>query len=585
MRRFFKSVGKKIKSITLQAARGIKKGTIFIFDWLKPLRILVAMQLKEKLNLKDTKIKSIKTLFKSIFGILKFALVVAMCWLAFYLCQRLKLFSLTIILPTSVIAIVFTIMIAISTITATMGLTKSMYYSYDNPVLLTLPCRATQVYVSKLIVFYIFELIRNLSFMVPLFIAFGIINGAALIYYPWIFICFIFISLIPVLLGAILSIPMMWFYNFFRQYKRLQFISLVILVALITYIVASVINVIPANIDLIGTWGTTYWQIQDFLNNFTIKFDLFYKLTTMITGIRVGSTTKVIIFSSTSTLRFITLIGFNVLVFLIGLITVKPLFYKMASKPFEYRKNNNVKVKKNIVSNKKVSNLKTQILLSIRDAEKMFASLILMVSLPILIFFLNKLFGAMNTGSLGDNLTVAFNVLIIMLISLSSNSYAASVFSRDGRSSYLIKVQPSRYQPLLISKLFVNTVIMAISYIATLFVLIYSSGISASQSIYLMLACFGIYLAHLAYSAELDIMNPQIELYSTIGNSDSNPNETKSTLMAFLASFITAVAILMFLTESAKNMPYIKLAVIAIVIMLLRFYMLSTKIKLYYKEK
>lgn len=549
------------------------------------LKTLVIMQLKEKLDLKVQKFKSKKTLFSLIYSILKFAVVIALCWLVLFLCQWLKLFSLTIVLPTSLLAIVFSVMLAISIISATMGLTKSMYYSYDNPVLLTLPCRPTQVYLSKLIVFYIFELIRNMSFMVPLFIAFGIINSLPTIYFLWIFVCFIFISMIPVVVGAILSIPMMWFYNFFRQYKRLQFTSFVIIGTIITFAVIKLISIIPQNIDIIGTWGTTYWKIQDLFKAFVAKFNILYNLTVMIVGNRVGSTMKAVIFSAKNLTYFAVLIVSITAIFALGLLIVKPLFYKMASKPFEYRKNNDVKAKKNKVLNKKISTFKTQVLLSIRDAEKMFLSLILMVALPILIFFLNKLFGAMNTGSLGNNLTVAFNILIIMLISLSSNSYAASVFSRDGRSSYLIKVQPSRYQPLLISKLFVNTVFMAISYLATLFVLIYSSGISTLQSIYLIVGCFGIYIAHLAYSAELDIMNPQIELYATIGSSDSNKNETKSTIIAFLGAFAFAFAAFIFLKEALENAPYVKLMIVGLVFMAFRVYMLHNKIKLYYKEK
>lgn len=549
------------------------------------LKTLVIMQLKEKFNLKGRNFKSKQTLFAAIFGILKFAMVTALCFLMLFLCQKLKLFSLTIILPSSVLAIVFTIMLIISIVSATMGLTKSMYYSYDNPVLLTLPCRPTQVYLSKLIVFYIYELMRNLSFMVPLFISFGIINKLPMIFFPWVFICFIFISMIPVVVGALLSIPMMWFYNLFRQYKRLQFLSVAVLITVITLAVVKGISIIPENIDLIGTWGTTYWQIQDILEAFTIKFKSFYNVTNMIVGNRASSSLKVIIFSARNLKIFGEMILIIVAIFLLGLVTVKPLFYKMASKPFEYRKHNNIKPKKNKVMNKKTSNIKTQVLLSLRDGEKMIYNIILALALPILIFFLNKLFAAMNTGTLGNNLTVAFNVLIILLITLSSNSYAASVFSRDGRSSYLIKVQPSKYEPLLISKLFVNTVFMTLSHIATMLVLMYSSGISVTQSIYLVAGCYGLYAAHLAYSAELDIMNPQIELYSTIGNSENNPNETKSTLMAFLIAFVMCVATFIFLGETGFDSPFIKIMWIGIVFMIFRIYMLLTKIKLYYKEK
>ena len=546
------------------------------------LKTLVLMQLKEKLNLKEKKMTGRNILFTSIFTILKFALVVGLCLGILFLCRFLHLFSLINIIPASVITIVFFVMLVVSIISATMSLTKSMYYSYDNPVLLTLPCRPTQVYFSKLIVFYIYELIRNMSFMVPLFIAFGMVNGYSLIYYPWMIFCYLFISMIPIAIGALLSIPMMWFYNIFRQYKRLQIVSLLTLIGIVTIIVVKIIDVIPTNIDLLGTWGKTFWDIQDFLNNFVINFDIIYKVIVMIVGVRVNLTN--VLFTASTLYTFLYLLITLIVLFALGLFIVKPLFYKMASKPFEYRKEK-VKEKKNKVVNKKVSSLKTEMLLNVREPEKLFANIGLLIAMPILIFFLNKIFAAMNTRMLGNNMAIAFNVLIILLIALTSNCYAASIFSRDGRSSYLIKVQPSKYQPLLLSKLVFNIIFMVLAFVATFFVLMYNTNLGFFKSLVLILACLLIYFAHLFYSAELDIMNPQTELYSTMGTNDSNPNETKSTLIAFLGSFLTFAIILLLLIENNTIITYIKLLLIGLSLMVFRLYMLLSKIKLYYMER
>jgi hypothetical protein len=53
------------------------------------------------------------------------------------------IFNFYIVIPISVITVVFVVMLLISTVAATLSLTKGMYYSYDNPVLLTLPCLPT----------------------------------------------------------------------------------------------------------------------------------------------------------------------------------------------------------------------------------------------------------------------------------------------------------------------------------------------------------------------------------------------------------------------------------------------------------
>ena len=86
------------------------------------------------------------------------------------------------------------------------------------------------------------------------------------------------------------------------------------------------------------------------------------------------------------------------------------------------------------------------------------------------------------------------------------------------------------------------------------------------------------------YSAELDLMNPQNQLYASVGSTVSNPNETKSTVSAFLISFLTAGAIFFLLLE-AEGYVYLKLIAVAFVVLIYRVWAFFSMLKLYYKEK
>jgi len=582
-KRFVNAVWMKTKKVCKATKVLLIKACNYLNERCKAIKVLVTMQLKEKLNVKGNKTNGLKLLTTIVFSILRFALVVALCFALMFFAGFLGLFSLMAsTIPVSVMTVIFTIILILSIVSATIGLTSSMYYSRDNQILLTLPCKATDVYLSKLVVFYIFELLRNLAFMVPIFIAYGIYMKYSISYYPFIFIMFIFISLIPVLFGTILSIPSMWFYNFFRQYKRLQITTLVVIITGVVISIIKLIAVIPSDINFIKTWGTTFWQIQDFLNGFVKLFPNIHDIVLLILSFNTNVITKVTLLSPI--LVFLKLIGMIVILFVIGFITVRPLFYKMASKPFEYRKQKR-KERKNKITKKSLSALKTELLLSLRNPEKIFIGIGIMIGMPILMMFLNKMYAAMDTKTLGNNMVVSFNILIILLIALSSNTYAASAFSKDGRSSYLIKVQPSKYQPLLIAKLAFNTILMMITFIATGIVLYYTMKIDLTKVILIMLTIVFIYFAHLFYSAELDIMNPQIELYATIGNSDKNPNESKSTILTFLIAFVAFGFFLFLLTQDPGYFTYVKLMFVGLVTMIFRCYMLLSKIKLYYKEK
>ena len=126
---------------------------------MRNLLILVKMQLKEQLNFTRFEIQNVnlfKVLVSIVAAILKFALVTALCGAFLIVAKFLNLFSLTNSVPPSVISLVFTIMLAASVVSCTIGLTKALYFSRDNAILLTLPCLPIQVYLSKLIIFFIF---------------------------------------------------------------------------------------------------------------------------------------------------------------------------------------------------------------------------------------------------------------------------------------------------------------------------------------------------------------------------------------------------------------------------------------------
>jgi hypothetical protein len=79
-------------------------------------------------------------------------------------------------------------------------------------------------------------------------------------------------------------------------------------------------------------------------------------------------------------------------------------------------------------------------------------------------------------------------------------------------------------------------------------------------------------------------MNPQTQLYASVGSTVSNPNETKSTLWAFMVSFVTAGVVFLLLNEKSGNV-YEKLIIVSAVACVYRTYTFFEMLKLYYKEK
>ena len=156
---------------------------------------LVKMQLNEKIG-KHSKSGNpvFRILTQTLYTVLKFAFATVACWLLFTFAKLYTVFASSIV-PNTFIAFLFCVLFAISAFSCTVRITKAIYFSKDNIILLTLPCTPTQVFLSKLIVFFFYELKKNLMFFIPIFLGYYIAHNHPLFFYPWVFVCFIFISM------------------------------------------------------------------------------------------------------------------------------------------------------------------------------------------------------------------------------------------------------------------------------------------------------------------------------------------------------------------------------------------------------
>ena len=556
---------------------------------MEKLLTLVKMQLKEKLGAKRAEkhgSKAFNVLLTVFSAVLKFAMVTVLCAAFITVAKMFSIFNYPGYVPQSAISLAFLVMSGFSLLSCTIGLTKSLYYSRDNAVLLTFPCTPNQIFLSKIIIFYIFELIRNFSFIVPVFVAYFITHGYAFHYYIWMIFCFIFVSMLTVVIAALLSIPGMWIANLFNQRALLQKIVLIILVGSAIFGVFYAINLIPANIDLLQQSPFIKRQIRNFVDNYAYSNEQCTELRPVynMTLVLLGSADFVSFSLGENLLRLLILLGLVAIFAALTVLIARPLFYSMASKPFEFLKKN-VKPRKNRTFNKKIAAFVNEMLVAIKTSSRLYSNVAILFSTPILIFLLNKIFAAMSIRELGQFMVSTTNVLIIMLIVLNSNTYASSIFSKEGRSSYLIKTQPTNPFGLLVAKLVPNTLFVTLSLVLTYVVMYDICGLSGADLFYLLGGIWFIYLAHLLMCAEFDIMNPQTEAYATMGDSDSNPNEAKATILAFLISFATAAMVFIILQMHEQYNLYLKILLVGIAAFVIKAFMFYQNVKLYYKEK
>ena len=555
-------------------------GSTFLESW-HALATLVRMQLKEKMDmsyLRSTK----KLIFKIVWLLIEFAAITAVLYLLFNYIKKLSLFSLVGDIPVSVISILFAVMLTLSVVTDTVGLMKSLYFSKDNTVLLTFPATPSLIFFSKLCVYYVYEFRKSFLYVIPMFIAYGMVKGYNPYYYPWLVLMFVLISTVPVLISALLSIPAMFMYVFLNRVKVLQYALYAILAAVGIIGVWLLLGRIPADINFLETWGETYWQIQAFLKSYTEIFAPIYKFTELIVGKTLGLTNMIFHADTLKTLFIV--IGVDIATLVLCFLASKPLFCRMAATPFEFKKKNSIKERKNKKKHPFFSALRKEWISGLRSNYFIKLAAILVVVMPMAIYLLSKIYSSMKVDHLGRQMTIAFTVLIMLLILTMTNIDMASVYSRDGASSYLNKVQPAPYALLLFSKLFFPMVIAFIGTVFSTFIFAGFTSLAKQEVLLLGTSVYSIYLFHLFSSAEIDIMNPQYKRYATFNDQTGNPNEAKSAILAVLAAVLVAFIALLLSYKSSKGV-WTKITVVTVALAAAKVFTYLSKIKAFYKEK
>jgi len=545
----------------------------------RKLRVLVIMLLRERFNtswLRDKK----KLILKIVITVLSFVAVTAAIWAVMYMTVSLGLLALPPdkTLKTRVMVFIFTILFVILLISMTIGLTKNLYFSNDNKLLLTFPVKTNHTLLAKLIVYYLTQLRHSFTFLVPAFLAFGMINGYGFGYYPVVILGFVFIALFITVLAAILSIPCMFIANIVKRYLVIQVVTFVSIFAVALYLVFKVIMAIPADLNIIKNFGRYYYAIQNFL----LDFEKYVFPVNYIADMLTGSLTHPL----TGFITFAVMLGMVLVGFLVIWYGARPLFFYMATRQFENNSTKKLHAGHNTCNNPFISSVKKELLTTVRTPKQFFADFSWVFALPFAILLLNKLFAAMSTRMLGDYIALGTNILIMLLILLNSSASMASIFSKEGAAFSLFKSRPSTLYTVMYSKIFLNFLLSVASLVATVAVFRWVSGVSAGVAVGVFFIVLFLYMAHILWSVDLNILNPQHHRYHDGEHETTDTNELKSSLYAFLLSFIFfAAAIFLLYKEKPVAATLRDLAFLALGVLVLRLALNWARVKMMVKAE
>ena len=651
------------------------------------MKTLVVMQLKESLSF-SFKADKKGALTKLLFAVLGVAALTAVFVIVLKLLAMIGVLGSGGYLPMPMWNVVFFTLLLLNFFACLNKTTDSLYFSADNPVLLTYPVPSNHVYFSKLIVFYVGELVRSAFSLLPWLLSFGIANGMPIVFYPWTLFVILILSLIPVALSSVLSIPFLYVKTLIKKKPLIR--SLLILAVLIaaTVFLFVITGNVPADLQIAAKWSTVYFPaINEFCRSFQrVLYPLIFlsHLAVGYTGTGADNPALMTVFTSSTAYISLSVIGIVAALFVLAYFITKPLYFRMASKSFEFDKPNirhefhrplneldslphsyiaakeanaygferlcslaeaigtmhldhqnpeaicaalnelcrgdafvltdtlpegpffgfreeygsfrltaiereSKKIrcyclahtgKKNRVKPGFLSFLWREIVNDTRSGDALIGNYLLLVTPSVATLILNVIFEAMKKSFAGQRYTILFNALVITLILLATNVSLASIFSREGKTAYLLRANPTSFGFALGSKLFLRFALMTGSVIGA--IVVYANHCSM-EYVRMDLLFFGVYflfLGHLLWSAEMDYMNPQVNLYSEVGSTTINPNEAKSAVLAFILS-AAFTGLLFLFTSQSPIYAYGHLLVACALFFLARLVLFVQKVRAY----
>ena len=545
----------------------LKKGTV---DMLRRLKILTLLQLSDRIRIKKN--QSAKAIAaKSGLIVLAFVIITGISTALVYALCNLVMIPKTHELITFVI---FFLQI-LSIVASTSGLSKTLYKGKDNPILLAYPARHFEVFLSKLLVFYIYEFLKSIFILLPLFLGFGFIYGTLnFVYIISTLFMVAMLPLFPVLIGAVLTMPILFIT---RLLNKLPIIKVILTIAGLVFsfwLIIQITSLIPVPLRIVALYNSFIMKVVGLITSVN-KYALFYNL--------VGK----LMMGENFFINILILLGIIVGLTLLVVALAMPLYFSLASKSSEQANQ-----KKHKGTNKRskttfLTFVKKEWLLSIRNINDLVSNYVFLVATPYVLFFMVSIFTAVDRNTLGHSMTIGFSAFISLLMASASNTASALAITQEGAEFVLLKTVPADTTKMAWAKIFFNLIFSSIIIIISFVVLIiFATRIENVVPYWLLLIAILLINAGLIFwSLQIDIMNPKLREYAASGDSSSINNASRSILIGFITTILfTALVVIILFTGGNPVWQWVKIIGVALVFMLARMYLYNSYLKNIFPE-
>lgn len=449
-----------------------------------------------------------------------------------------------------------TLMLAMSCVGVVLfGLVPMMtylYFSRDTEFMLTLPVKPSTVFMAKLSVVYITEIIVSTVILLPAMLTVGIMTAQGAVFYIVMVFEVLLVPAIPLVLVAVLAIPLMWVVSFFKNKGALASIVMILLgcgvfaayYALIAGMSSSGDNFNPE--EVVAALSAVLNNVADIL----IPLAAVARLATLSPVTAFGEFSV----GTAAMINLAVFVGFAVVLLALAVLVSSAVYRRGARSILEGgTKKNNGKVEFKQSGSALSALFKKEWRELVRTPAFAFQCLSGILLCPIIIYFMSSMFTSGFEASGGaDEVTAEFLnfmtllksfVLIgfISMFSVSMNVGAPTAITREGGNCYVLKTMPVPYRTIVTAKLLLYVLISSLSIVTSLIV----SSIMAFDLANVIFGTIFLLLYNYGYNCVcvyIDLRRPKLN-WSTPNEAVKNNRNSVVPMLINMAASIVIIAL------------------------------------------
>ncbi len=400
---------------------------------------------------------------------------------------------------------------------------KVLYYKGDNEMLMRLPVKGHEVFISKTLYLIVNQILLTAVVLVPVMFAYSRVVEVPKQFLKLIPAATAFIVFIPFFISNLLAIPAMVLTNKIRHRFGLVIIIMVIGVtvmftaymllfeSMVTYLKGQSFSVFDPEVVLIFKQIAGYCYPTKYFADLVLQRSPVVALFILL-------------------LISVFLLFLNVL--LIVFVYQKTLLKNVEIEGSAYRK------KRGRFSHHSIFGalLKKEFLQVLRSVNYSFQYFVLAFSMPAMVYFCNEIAIKIGRNDIGDKIILGLTLLVMLIFNTVIISFSATSITREGDNFYHTKVIPVSIRKQLAAKFTMYLFVSILANVATTALIVYRKQIALAEGIWLFGIIQFIGISLTLRSMKMDVKRPKFNLSGQGELVSGNVNTTASVGLGFVVS-------------------------------------------------